>query len=329
MKEKHNLQLIKFFETEKTSRILEKKLSKNNNRVKKIESRIHSNQEEIKKKKFEILNKHQEKLKKIINQRKQQEDIILEKINRTSLSPKKNKSVLKERKVFSLTCDDQEIESKLQEFNRKILKSSQNYNRNLIEKVEAIKRYNKRRNTMEDCDMYDVKVIMFNEKLNNAVNRRKKIQSQLRERYHESRFLKYEKIKKNLDLGEELQEGVNNESEEKIGKILVCIKNRKKDSNEEKVEKIKNLEANIHEKIQNMKKVELKKKEKILEKHLMIDKKHQEHKESLELANKTVRNKAMNFMIEKEKALEIKCRVAKSQSPEDLDRLLEKYKTCL
>ena len=329
MKEKHDLRLLKFFEAEKTSRILEKELRKKNNRDKKVESKLQSNQEEIRKKKEQILNKHQEKLKKIIDQRKQQQEIILEKINRTTLSPKKNKSGLKERKVFSLTCDEQDIESKLQEFNRKLLKSSENYTRNLIEKVETMKRYNRRRNTTEGGDEYEVKVLMFNDKLNSAVSRRKKIQSQLRERIHESRFLKYEKLRKGTDHAEEFKEVSQSESEEKIEKIMVSIKSKKKELNEGKVERLKNLEANIHEKIQNMKKVELMRKEKILEKHLQINKKHQEYKQSLEIANKTIRTKAMNFTIEKEKALAIKCQVAKSQSPEDLERLLEKYKTCL
>lgn len=328
MKEKHDLRLLKFFEAEKTSRILEKELRKKNNRDKKVESKLQSNQEEIRKKKEQILNQHQEKLKKIIDQRKQQQEIILEKINRTSLSPKKNKTGLKERKVFSLTSDEQDIDSKLQEFNRKFLKSSENYTRNLIEKVETMKRYNRRRNTMEDSDEYEVKVLMFNDKLNSAVSRRKKIQSQLRERIHESRFLKYEKMKKSVDV-EEFREITQSESEEKIEKIMVSIKSKKKEFNEGKVERMKNLEAGIHEKILNMKKVELMRKEKILEKHLQIDKKNQEYKQSLEIANKTIRTKAMNFTIEKEKAFAIKCQVAKSQSPEDLEKLLEKYKTCL
>jgi hypothetical protein len=332
MKEKHNLQILKFFEHQRTARKLEKELVKKYDRDKKIETRIHENQEGLKKKKEEIFNKHQEKLKKLFIQRKIQEDIILEKINRTPLSRKKMKNQFKEKKVFSLTCEEKDIETKLQEFNRKLLKSSENYNRNLVEKVETLKKHSRRRNTLDEGNEYDHKVIMFNTKLTSAVSRRKKIQSQLKERIHEkeARFLlKSEKIRKKNVFESELQEPDKSlsDNEEKVEKFLVCIKPRKKDSNDTKLEKLKNLEANLHQKIKNMKKLDLEKKEKILEKHIQLDKKHQEHKESLELANKTIRAKAMNFTIEKEKALAIKCQVAKSQSPEDLERLLEKYKT--
>jgi len=333
MKEKYNKRIIKLFENEKTARIQEKELKKKHNRERFLETRNHENTKEFLKKKQELSTKHQERLKSLIIQRQLQEESIVERLNRTSIGPRKVKTVLKKDKpaLFSLTSDDKEIELKLQEFNRKLLKSSENYTRNLNEKIENLKSLSRRRATLEDTDEYDQKLLMISSKHRDAFTRRNKLQIQLREKYQlkEPRLTqKSEKFRKSYE--QEIESGQEELSEDnkKVDNILVSIKNRKKiNLGDCKSEKMKKLEASMNEKLRNMKKEEFLKKERILEKHQMIEKKQKEYKNSLEIKNRNIRDKAMNFTIEKEKTSEIKYLVGKSQSPEELQKLLEKYKT--
>lgn len=331
MKEKFNKQILKLFESEKTARIQEKEQKKKHNRERHLETRNHENTREYLKKKQELNTKHQERLKSLFIQRQLQEESIVERLNRTSLSPRKVKTVLKKDKpLFSLTSDDKEIELKLQEFNRKLLKSSENYTRNLNEKIENLKSLSRRRATLDDTDEYDQKLLMISSKHHNAFSRRNKLQIQLREKYQvkEPRLAhKSEKFSKRTE--HDIESGLEelSESDKKMDNFLVSVKNRKKNNlGDCKSEKMKKLEASINEKLRNMKKEEFLKKERILEKHQMIEKKQKEHKDLLEVKNRNIRDKAMSFTIEKEKTSNIKYLVGKSQSPEELQKLLEKYK---
>ena len=115
------------------------------------------------------------------------------------------------------------------------------------------------------------------------------------------------------------------EKNEKVLEFIEEIKKKQKVKAEVKQEKNKLVEAGITDNTSKLKKLENLKKEKILEKHLEISRKKNEHSEFLESANKKVREKNMNFTIQREKASVLKALISKSQSPGDLKKLLDKY----
>lgn len=328
MKEKYTQRILRLFESEKSARIQETQLKNKHNHKKLLESRQDANTKACLRKKELLNTKHKERLKSLYIQRQLQEESIVERLNRTSLSPRKVKTVQKKEKpVFLLTNDEKEIEQKLQNFNRKLLKSSENYAKNLSEKIENLKSLSRRRATLDECDEYDQRVLMISSKLSEAFSRRNKLQMKLKEKFQgkESRAAQREKVRKESEREGSGEEEVTSD-EKKVNQIFIHVKNRRASLGDCRSEKMKKLEANINEKIKNMKKEEFLKKERILEKHQMIDKKQKEHKDLLETKNKNIRDKAMNFTIEKEKTSNIPYLVAKSQSPEELQKLLEKFK---
>ena len=147
IKEKYNKKLLEFVESEKSARIIEESIMKKNNREHLIEARVQENLEEIKKKNEEKASKHKAILNSLVTQRRIHEEITIERINRSSLSPRRifttdrvKRSITKPR-----TSQDFEIDAKLQELNQKLLRSSENYVKNIQEKVESIQTIRRRR----------------------------------------------------------------------------------------------------------------------------------------------------------------------------------------
>lgn len=328
MKEKYTQRILRLFENERSARLQESQLKSKYNHKKILESRQNENTKAYLKKKELLNTKHKERLKSLYIQRQLQEESIVERLNRSSLSPRKVKTVLKKEKpVFILTNDEKEIEQKLQKFNRKLLKSSENYAKNLNEKIENLKSLSRRRATLDDSDEYDQKVMMLSCRLSDAFSRRNKLQMKLKEKFQEkeTRATQRGKVRKENEKEANSDEEVVND-EKKLNQIFVHVKNRKTSLGDCRSEKMKKLEASINEKIKNIKKEEFLKKEKILEKHQKIEKKQKEHKDLLEIKNKNIRDKAMSFTIEKEKTSNIPYLVAKSQNPEEIQKLMEKFK---
>lgn len=334
IKEKYNQRILKFFETEKSSRIAEDCLVKKQNKAQTSQSK-RTESEEAKKKKEEIKNKHLENLKNLDLERKMQEELITERLNRTSASPKNTQPSprFKRRQIFSLTSNDKEIDSKLEEFNKKLLKSSENYNKSLMEKIETVKNQSKKKNSLDIASEYNDKLVNISAKYDHAFHRRKKMRDEFKEKVQEkeAKFLqKSDKVKRLFELESEkiLQQNKSLlENDGKVEDFLVEIKKKNRNLSEKRSEKIKALQAGINEKVKMMKKQDIEKKEKILEKHLEIERKKKSAVEKLEMDNKSIRLKAMNFTIEKEKKLALKFLISKTQSPEEVQKLLEKYQS--
>lgn len=332
IKEKYNQRILKFFETEKSSRINEDLITRKQIKAQSSQSKRQES-EEVKKKKEELKIKHQEKLKNLDLERKMQEELITERLNRTSVSPKNFQATprFKRRQLFALTADENEIDSKLEEFNRKLLKSSENHNKSLMEKIESVKSHSRRRGSLENSEKYNEKLKIISTKYDQAFIRRKKLREEFNEKVQEkeAKFTeKSVKVKRLFELESEkiLQQNKSIlESDEKLEEFLVEIKKKNRNLSEIRTEKAKVLQAGIHEKVKMIKKLELEKKGKILEKHLEIEKRKQGVVEKMENENKGIRLKAMNFTIEKEKSQALKFLISKTQNPEEMQKLLEKY----
>jgi len=332
IKEKYNQQILKFFESEKSSRINEDLLLKKQTKPQSSQNKRQES-EEVKKKKEELKIKHQEKLKNLELDRKMQEELITERLNRTSVSPKNFQATprFKRRQLFALTTNENEIDLKLEEFNRKLLKSSENHNKSLMEKIETVKSHSRRRNSLENSEKYNEKLKMISTKYDQAFTRRKKMREEFNEKVQEkeTKFTeKSVKVKRLFELESEkiLQQNKSIlENDERLEGFLVEIKKKNRNLSELRSEKAKALHAGIHEKVKVFKKLESEKKGKILEKHLEIEKRKQGVVEKLENENKSIRLKAMEFTIEKEKSKALKFLISKTQNPGEMQKLLEKY----
>jgi hypothetical protein len=333
IKEKYNKRLLSFFEKEASARITEEEIKKKYNRDHLIEARLQGN-EDTKKKNEEKFNKHRAKLKSLINERKTQENFNLERLNRSSISPRRlNTSEKPKRTIIKAnnSTEDKYIDAKLHEFNMKLLKSNENYNKNLQEKIELIQNTRRTVHSIDDNEEYNFRIKSISDKYENACSRRKKLKKEFNEKIQkrENKLLeKSQKIKKIFSEEIEKIEKQNKsieEKDEKVSELIIKIKRNTKNKVETKQEKNKALEAGINQNIINIKKINDLKKEKILGKHLEIERKKQEHYEYLESLNKEIREKTMSFTIEKEKASTLKALALKLQSPEDLKKLLERY----
>ena len=333
IKEKYNKKLLEFVESEKSARIIEESIMKKNNREHLIEARVQENLEEIKKKNEEKASKHKAILNSLVTQRRIHEEITIERINRSSLSPRRifttdrvKRSITKPR-----TSQDFEIDAKLQELNQKLLRSSENYVKNIQEKVESIQTIRRRRNSLSDQNEYENKLKAITDKYENAVNRRQKLMSEFQGKVaikENKEFEKYEKLRNLVEIENDKLDKQSKSIEEKDGKIshmLVEIKKKTKNKIEMIKEKKKIAEAGITENMCRLKKLQHEKKDKILEKHLEIERKKNEHLDQLECINKQIREKAMNFTIEKEKLSVLKSMISKTQNPNDVKKILEKY----
>lgn len=333
IKEKYNKRLLEFVESEKSARINEEIIMKKNNREHLIGARIQENLEELRKKNEEKLSKQKAKLKSLVLERKLHEESVMERINKSSFSPRRIFTTDKVKRTVNIvnTSQDNEIDKKLEELNRKLLRSSENYAKNIQGKIESIQGNRKRRNSLNDHGEYEGKLKSISQKHENAFSRRQKIMNEFHDKILMRGNKEAEKIEKIQGLAELEIEKIDKqnksieEKDEKIVSFLLEIKKKKKNKVKELREKKKTAETELHEKIFRMKKQEEHKKEKILEKHLEIERKKKEHNEYLETVNKQIREKAMNFTIEKEKLKVFKSLISKSQSPEEVKKLLEKY----
>jgi hypothetical protein len=306
---------------------MNQQLAKTRNLEKKTEEK-----ESSRKKKEEVILKHKENLKTIDLARKMQEELTIERLNKLPVTPRVIQTSPRQRrnKVFSLTLEEKEIDYKLQQFHEKINKSAEKYHKNLQDKAETAKNHRKRRNSFNNSLYYDQKLMTITTKYDQAFTRRKKIREEFNEKVNEkeAKFQEiHEKVKKIFKLENEknIMQGKSlEENEERCEEIIEGLKKKKKDLNEKKSEKTKAMEAGVIQNMQKMKKLEIDRKEKILEKHFQIERKKKELFDKLESENKTIRQKAMKFTIEKEKSQALKFMISKAQTPGDLQKLMEK-----
>lgn len=296
------------------------------------ERRNDEDKESVKKKKEDVKMKHIQNLKSLDLARKLQEEVTIERLSRVAATPRIIQSSPRTRRnhVFSLTLDEKEIDTKLEQFNNKINRSSEKYHKYLIEKAETAKNHRKRRNSLNNSFKYDQKLMIITTKYDNAYTRRKKIREEFIEKVteKEAKFNEiHEKVKKiyELESVKNIQQSKNiEENNERVEEIIEELRKKKRDLSEKKSEKAKALEAEINQKVQKIKKMENERKEKILEKHFQIERKKKEHFDKLEIENKSIRQKAMKFMIEKEKSQALKFMISKAQTPGELQKLMEK-----
>ena len=278
--------------------------------------------------------KHIQNMKSLDLARKLQEEVTIERLSRVAVTPRIIQSSPRTRRnhVFSLTLtlDEKEIDSKLQQFNNKINKSSEKYQKCLNEKAETAKNHRKRRNSLNNSFKYDQKLMIITTKYDNAYTRRKKIREDFIEKVteKEAKFTEiHEKVRRiyELESVKNIQQSRNiEENNERVEEIIEELRKKKRDLSEKKSEKAKALEAGINDKVQKIKKMEHERKEKILEKHFQIERKKKEHFDKLEIENKSIRQKAVKFMIEKEKSQALKFMISKAQTPGELQKLMEK-----
>ena len=183
IQEKYNQRLINFFETERSARITEEEINKKHNRDHLIEARIQEIIDEHKKKNQEKLQKQKARLTSLAHQRKIQEEFVVERINRSSISPRRISTTEKRKKnnFENFNRKDEDIDYKLEEINKKFLKSSENYAKNLQEKVENL--HNKHRVlSLTNSFEYNEKIKLISEKYENASFRRQKLKQEFDEK---------------------------------------------------------------------------------------------------------------------------------------------------
>ena len=92
-----------------------------------------------------------------------------------------------------------------------------------------------------------------------------------------------------------------------------------------KIEKFKLKEEDTLENVTRMKKAELKKKLKILEKHQELDKRLEILKEERDKDNEKIRDDAHKTVLEKAKLKDLKILVEKTQDSSKLQKILKKF----
>ena len=211
-----------------------------------------------------------------------------------------------------------------------MMRSSENYQRHLKRKVERIKSARKRKDSISSVKSnsadFTQQVISLVRKRESAYERREKLKKEFYEKINQRENFMTEKMKKIHRILE--QENSNTEGKlqnlrEKSLRTSRCIremKKKQKNQIEYQQERHKLFEEEAIDNINMQKRIEALKKEKIIEKHLELHHRRNQHYQFLEAVNKKIREKTMNFTMQREKVLELKAKISKSQTPERIKK---------
>ena len=272
----------------------------------------------------------------LVIERESKVDKMIERINRSSklTTPVKNSErCLRTHSVIQNKLEELDIDDRLEDLNRRFERSTLNYESNLKHKVERIKTDRDRRNSMKSrkslsMDYVD-RVMNIKRKLENASMKREKLRKEFNEKVNSKDYIMNEKIERIRRISElELSNKIGKtkdikEKELKTSEFISVIKRKQRKQVEYRHERHKLLEEDVVNNINRDKRILAMKKERIIEKHLELCNRQKQQHQFLDMVNKKIREKAMNFTKERERLLEIKSKISKSQTPE---RIRKKFK---
>ena len=311
--------LISFYEFEKQTRKSEVdvnlKVDRENSIGNRLKEFVLNRKEKLESKFF----RNKENLKAIEMERERKTEMIVERMSKR----RKSQSVCQSReRSFRVRnhCEVDDVEQKLREFNRRMNKSSENYQKFIKEKVDRIREKDFKKHSKSQSNNYEELVSMIKTKHEGAETRRIKLKEELLKKNFTKEHETFQRVKYNRDsTRSETKEKVLKEKEKKTQDFLLRLKLQQRHEIEYKHEKHKLFEDNVNENVNRQRKVMNIKKEKIIEKHLELIERQKEQTEFLEKSNRKTREKAMNFTLKREKILALKSRISKSQTPEKLN----------
>jgi hypothetical protein len=258
-----------------------------------------------------------------------------------SISPKlkENKELLSSKFSYKLnqSTDFENIQARLNSFHEKLDKSNDLHQQALKEKTYKVSYHTQKVNHMlsnlllTKNQSNDDRVQKFVSKLAGVETRKKKNANEIHEKIKKTQEKQTDKqLKIQQNLAEELkkEEKRIRKIEEKMNSTLQNIREKSKEmrfERELKIEKFKLKEEDTLENVTRMKKAELKKKLKILEKHQELDKRLEILKEERDKDNEKIRDDAHKTVLEKAKLKDLKILVEKTQDSSKLQKILKKF----
>ena len=257
-------------------------------------------------------------MRSVLLERESRLNETISRISRNSEVKKRTVSkerVLRTHSVIQNRLEELEIDDKLEDFNKKIHRSTENCARYLKHKVESIKNIRHRRNTMT-CNDYSDKISKIAKKLENASTRRNQMKKEFYDKINQKEAKINERVQRVKNLVERETKNTFNKEKNKTLDFFSEFKQKQKNELLLKREKHKLFEEGIIDNLNRKKKVENMKKERIIEKHIELHQREKQHYQFLESVNRKIREKAMSFTIEREKVLELKAKISKSPRPD-------------
>lgn len=319
-KKNYQKALLSFYEFEKKTRKSEAQVLQKNDRDETIGNRL---KEFVKgrRDKLEVkFMRNKENLRMIEMERERKTEETIDRINRRGKSNSVCHSREKSVKIRPASIVNDDIDYKLQKINKRMIRSSENYQKLLKEKIQKVRI--PKQKVKSKSDNYEELVIGLVAKHKNAESRRAKFKQETLAKAHnkEFKFIDQMKFKQSQELDSKLQELKN--KDKKTEDFLLRIKLRQRHEIEYKHEKHKLQKQCVKENTIRDKRIMNMKKEKIIEKHLELSERQKEQMKYLERANRKTREKAMNFTLKKEKMHDIRSRISKSQTPERINKFL-------
>lgn len=321
-KKNYQKALLSFYEFEKRTRKSEVQVLQKNDREETVGNRL---KEFVKgrRDKLEVkFMRNKENLRLIEMERERKTEETIDRINRRGKSQSVCHSREKSVKIRNISEVDDDIDNKLQKINKRMIRSSENYQKILKEKVQKVRIPIQKPKMKSKSDHYEELVMSIVTKHKNAESRRVKLKQESLAKVHskEFRFIDQVKFKQSQELDSKLQNLKN--KDKKTEDFLLRIKLRQRHEIEYKHEKHKLQEECVNENTIRDKKIMNMKKERIIEKHLGLSERQKEQMRYLERVNRKTREKAMNFTLKKEKMNVLKSRISKSQTPERINKFL-------
>lgn len=316
---------------DKLSKTIEK-LKRKENVSKKLKEEIETKRKNDEQKR-EII---EERLKSLNNQKKIRDR------NRSS-SPKAEKEITgtsRNSVRFSQSVDSEDIQAKLKSFDEKFDKSRERQQVALKEKTDKISNHTQKvdqlhSNSINSHDVHSINRVQdFVNKLNGAENRREKFRNEYQEKIKKQQERlqdKHFKIKLNQEEVSRTEERRIKIIEDKMNKTLENMKSKNKEirfERELRSEKTKLKEEDTLENVARIRRADLMKKMKIIEKHSAIDRNLEIMKEEKNKDNEKKREHAYKTVLEKIKLKDLKLLVEKASDSKKMTKILEIfYKT--
>lgn len=321
-KKNYQKALLSFYEFEKKTRKSEAQVLRKVDRDGTVGNRL---KEFVKGRRDKLESKfmrNKQNLRQIEMEREKKTEEMIDRINRRGKSQSVCHSREKSVRMRPSSQVEDDIDNKLQQINKKMIRSSENYQKMIKEKAQRVKIQKIRQRGKSLSDNYEELVISIASKHESAESRREKLKQKLQANAHSREFRFVDKIK--LIQSQETESKMRNlrEKEKKTEDFLLRVKLRQRHEIEYKHEKHKLFEQCVNENVLRQKKMLNMKKEQIIEKHLELNERQKEQAEFLERANRRTREKAMNFTLKKEKMNVLRSRISKSQTPEKINKFL-------
>lgn len=236
---------------------------------------------------------------------------------------------------FSQSIDSEDIQEKLRMLDEKLGKSKERHEVALKEKTEKISNHTQKVGKLRSClsnnkEQSSINRVQdFVNKLNGVENRREKFRNEFQEKVKKQQE---RLIDKQVKIRQNLEEVLMNERkrvkiiEDKMNRTLENMKSKNKEmkfERELRSEKVKLKEEDTLENVARIKRTELLKKLKIIEKHSEIDKKLGIMKEEKDKVNEKKREHAYKTVIEKVKLKDLKLLVEKTSDSKKMAHLLD------